>query len=588
MNNFSTLFKSVLLSIFFVSSAAFAQDTRTYFINKSGETVFRSSISEIDSIVFKQVVDEKPIEVLKTPTAADFDIIGVGSFDYDGEVKIVKVISRNGKTSGIVTVKYNGSTIAPSAVGTYSVTFDVTESSGWYAVNGLSAGVLIINPNSTQRYKTYPESYELLIYDYDENVNTYAKVLGTVFSVPLASTAAIYYDGVTPQTITYQRSDVNETSISASVSDAVVHSFSTSQTSSWEVALELGIDKDFFAKFAAKKGGTSGWDQTNSRSITNTLEASRTTASGETFTYSFTIGENNEPKGCYRYALFSTCDVYYVIKTDRNKTRVVDSYIAFCTRPIQSLVIDYDPEFPASFRKTAPGQLLTIPNISLSQLPDIPECQHIWTAWGITFGPTCETEGEEIRFCILDKSHVERRTIPALGHQLIRKITKQPTDTADGEETVSCTRCSYKEPAIPFVIKYLERLTDERSMPGTGGNNVVPWRHTSKFNIESLKFHGYKYFTINVSFRRRAAGVFGSEYQVDLYPGHPINRSGDRWASEKKGLVAEVFGPSWGTHNLSVDVPFDAYNNQFTVFFVGTSLLDWRIGERTVTVVAKK
>jgi len=79
----------------------------------------------------------------QTPTAADFSISGTGTFTYDGEPKTVT--AKEGKTSGAITVKYNGNTGAPSAVSIYTVTFDVAAATGWNAANGLEAGTLTIN-----------------------------------------------------------------------------------------------------------------------------------------------------------------------------------------------------------------------------------------------------------------------------------------------------------------------------------------------------------------------------------------------------------------------------------------------------------
>ena len=90
-----------------------------------------------------------------TPTAADFNIIGTGTFTYNGNSMAVTITHKEGKSNGAITVKYNGSTTAPSAAGTYTVTFDVTEAGDFNAVNGLSAGTLTISnatPNVSDFY----------------------------------------------------------------------------------------------------------------------------------------------------------------------------------------------------------------------------------------------------------------------------------------------------------------------------------------------------------------------------------------------------------------------------------------------------
>jgi hypothetical protein len=79
-----------------------------------------------------------------TPTAADFDISN-NTVYYDGSPKAVTIKPQTGKSNGTITIKYNGSTTVPSAVGTYPITFDVAEGTNYKAASGLSAGTLTIN-----------------------------------------------------------------------------------------------------------------------------------------------------------------------------------------------------------------------------------------------------------------------------------------------------------------------------------------------------------------------------------------------------------------------------------------------------------
>jgi len=79
-----------------------------------------------------------------TPTTTDFYVSGIGTFVYNDNSRAVTITPKNGKITGSITVKYNGITTAPSAVGTYTVTFDVATSENFNAVNNLSAGILTI------------------------------------------------------------------------------------------------------------------------------------------------------------------------------------------------------------------------------------------------------------------------------------------------------------------------------------------------------------------------------------------------------------------------------------------------------------
>jgi len=89
---------------------------------------------------------EKP-----TPVAADYNI-SANLIQTEGSVDAITVSAKSGKSPGAVTVYYTGtggtayakSAALPTAVGTYSVTFDVAAAEGWNAATGLSAGTLTI------------------------------------------------------------------------------------------------------------------------------------------------------------------------------------------------------------------------------------------------------------------------------------------------------------------------------------------------------------------------------------------------------------------------------------------------------------
>lgn len=66
--------------------------------------------------------------------------------------------------------------------------------------------------------------------------------------------------------------------------------------------------------------------------------------------------------------------------------------------------------------------------------------QHKFGEWMVTTEPTCTENGIKAREC--DCGYTERAEIPPTGHQWDEgKITKIPTEDADGEKTFSCTVC---------------------------------------------------------------------------------------------------------------------------------------------------
>jgi len=106
---------------------------------------FLTIITVIAIIGFKIVACKQPETELanQNPVASDF-IIG-NLTQTVGIITPVTINPKAGKSTGTITVFYNGSTALPTAAGTYTVTFDVAAVSGWNAANGLSAGILTVN-----------------------------------------------------------------------------------------------------------------------------------------------------------------------------------------------------------------------------------------------------------------------------------------------------------------------------------------------------------------------------------------------------------------------------------------------------------
>ena len=82
------------------------------------------------------------------------------------------VVNKEDQSIGDVTVRYNGSTTAPTAAGTYVVTVDIGSSALWAPVSGLRVGTLTINPRPitvvfTAADKTYDGKTNATISDFD-------------------------------------------------------------------------------------------------------------------------------------------------------------------------------------------------------------------------------------------------------------------------------------------------------------------------------------------------------------------------------------------------------------------------------------
>jgi hypothetical protein len=155
--------------------------------------------------------DEETLPITPiTPVLDDFTITGngdvtwddsakTGTVTYDGTAKSVKVTAKSGKTTGTVTVKYDGSTTAPTNAGTYAVTFTVTADGNYNAVT-LTAGTLKINPAT-------PTAADFVItgagtYLYDGTTRPVTVVLRTGITGMSGTRTVSYTDKITGTTNT--------------------------------------------------------------------------------------------------------------------------------------------------------------------------------------------------------------------------------------------------------------------------------------------------------------------------------------------------------------------------------------------------
>ena len=102
------------------------------------------------------------------------------------------------------------------------------------------------------------------------------------------------------------------------------------------------------------------------------------------------------------------------------------------------------------------------------------EHSHVWTAWEVTVGATCTTDGKRERSCT-SCGEKQSETIPAAGHQWSGWTVKEPGCETTGEQSRVCTVC------------------------GTGENEIIP-----------AKGHSYGAW---VTEKEASCGVTGSRYR---------------------------------------------------------------------------
>jgi len=137
----------------------------------------------------------------KTPVAADYYIDNLTQ--TTGNVTAVTVTAKAGKSSGTVTVYYEGtgdttyakSTTVPNAEGTYAVTFNVAAAEGWNAANGLSAGTLTISDDVDIPGNQTPVAADYTIGNLNQNTGSVTAVTVTKKDETKSpGTITIYYE----------------------------------------------------------------------------------------------------------------------------------------------------------------------------------------------------------------------------------------------------------------------------------------------------------------------------------------------------------------------------------------------------------
>ncbi|MDR2938319.1 MAG: hypothetical protein LBU92_05220, partial [Prevotellaceae bacterium] len=240
----------------------------------------------------------------------------------------------------------------------------------------IQTGLVPVEINGTRRYETVPFSAALSVdtlpgtipngllrWSYDDDYVYYEFLLGHINNVPIAYKDAVIYAGTTPITITYEWSEATEEAITNSATTAVENSVTNTSSVNASVSIEVfGV--------GASVGAEYGWEDSETRSTSNTYETTKSVMKGETFSISATVGGNGETPGKYRYSLFVTTDVYYTLILNRADTTFNRAYTTVSARTEGSAWgIDYEPNSSGNFEKTGEGEPLQIPNLDYAELP---------------------------------------------------------------------------------------------------------------------------------------------------------------------------------------------------------------------------
>lgn len=488
-------------------------------------------------------------------------------------------------------------------------------------------------PKATERYETVPydgksadraasavNTLDKLVYSaYDDEHYYYLFLLGHVNRVPLAYRPAIQYDGRTPITIGYSSSNVTEETISHSVEEAFENSVTESTSYSWgvEVGASFGTDAAFFKmSVTASAGGEYGWDETNSRSQADTYETARTVANEITDSFEITIGENDESAGLYRYSLFATTDVYYVLITDKTAQRnKFKGYSVMCARPQTYWGVDYEPNLGGSFGKTAPGDLLSLELVSYSTLPEptendiqpIPaqkaEKPVAANQGTLVAGGTSETLSYETQVAVTlstatNGAHIyytlngTTPTVDSMSYQNPIIITSNTTLKAiaihpqmDASEIMTqAYTITEQELQTTWSVEIRGEGINRKVNDNQPYYEYLTLQHDPAFkNFDKTKLAAAGYTSIYVEARFDGQEIDDGYAKATVRQGHTGN--GAVWAEREVDL-----GGSWQTYNFTGSVALSAFTSDFTYAFTASGVSSdwWWLGIRTLKFTAKK
>jgi len=414
-------------------------------------------------------------------------------------------------------------------------------------------------PKATQRYETVPfvrsaRSEQPALHDklvYYARCNDYfyyVFLLGNINYVPIAYRSAIEYNGITPIEIAYSISNATEESVTKAMEVAIENSTSSSKSFNASVSVKKEF-KSFLGGISV--GVTAGtnlqWDTSQTRSTSNTLETMISNLVQETDEFRVTIGEHDELPGLYRYSYFGTTDVYYVLITDHSY-KLEEQYFAVLARPQMRWAIDYEPDLNGDFGKTAGGELLTIPELKLSELPEptedlekyrLPSETPVVTpvfnpVSGTLKGPTnvtlsTTTLDAVIYYTIKEYTDSEDVTDPpdptTASYRYINPIqlTQNKTQTTyiikarafhDLMLPSSVTTVTYTMSPEALMTSWTAPSTQlAKSVTITGSERRFL---TSGFDIEALRLAGYTHFKVDVSFKAEFTGLTMSVLNIQL------------------------------------------------------------------------
>lgn len=180
----------------------------------------------------------------------------------------------------------------------------------------------------------------------DGKSNYYIIDLGYAKNIPIWSGTAIYYNENqlnTPE-LKFVKGQQTEKSVEQSIANTISKTVATSQslenniTAGFEAGYE-SFGAAFKTKVEISESRTWGSSMENENSTTNAYSAAQAIAESYQSEVAFSTGGSGY--GWYRLSMLATCDIYAMMKTDIDLTRVEEIKYTICPRKDANLSIEY-------------------------------------------------------------------------------------------------------------------------------------------------------------------------------------------------------------------------------------------------------
>lgn len=212
-----------------------------------------------------------------------------------------------------------------------------------------------------------------LMASYTDNLNNYYLVDGGyIKNTPIVTGPVVGFNGVTPISVTFEESSVTTEKVEESLTKTISESLSEISTgsASFNIGVEAGTE-NFKVNLGAEYSRQWGTTEENSNSTANTYSVASEVSKSIKNTISYSIGEHGETVGYYRLSMVSTCDVYYLVSTSRDNSKLIEINIVLCARSNSvRFIIEYSED--GSFGKTSDSNKLSWPDDFYKNY-DIPE-----------------------------------------------------------------------------------------------------------------------------------------------------------------------------------------------------------------------